>query len=824
MITFSNLESITGGRVVQIPRPELGVKHLLTDSRSGIQNETSLFFAINGERHDGHGYVAELYERGVRQFVVEEITSVELPDANLLVVENSIFALQKIASYHRNQYSIPLIGITGSNGKTIVKEWLSQLLNTEERVVRNPKSYNSQIGVPLAVWNINASHTIGVFEAGISQVGEMKQLAEILKPTYGIFTNIGSAHDQGFASRKQKVSEKALLFSTAEKVIYGKDHQLIDEELTSRFDPEKLISWTTTQNQASTYWAHWQPKGQATEIHLTHQSSQKSYLFKVPFQDEASLENITHALVLGLTTDSGTDSWQSVLSHLRPVSMRMEWKQGINLCYLVDDSYSNDLISLQLALDFLKQQTQNEQHTVILSDVLQSGDEAAVLYRQVADLLQQKGINRFIGIGSEIAHQAEVFRDYPFTKEFHATPQDFLASFQSSSFQRENILIKGARTFHFEQIVRRLQQKIHSTVLEINLAALTHKLNVYRRLLAQDTKIMVMVKAFSYGGAAFEIANLLQFHQVDYLGVAYADEGVRLREHGIRTPILVLNPAPEAFGKMLDYQLEPEIYSEWLLEQFVSSLGNRTKDLLIHIKLDTGMHRLGFAPDEIDRIVNRLQSHDFNVASVFSHLAASDEAQHDSFTEQQVKTYQEGYQKISAVLKYSPLRHMLNSAGIIRFPQYQWDMVRLGIGLYGVESAGQLSQMLQLVGTLKTVISQIKSVKKGETIGYGRRGVAERDKKIATIAIGYADGYDRGFGNGNGKIWVNGQWAPTIGSVCMDMTMIDISSIDASEGDEVVIFGPPISVELLAQKINTIPYEILTNIGERVKRVFYRES
>jgi len=824
MVSFSELIKITEGETVQISQPELSIQHLLTDSRSGIQNEASLFFAIRGERHDGHQYVPELYERGVRQFVVEKVPAKSLPDANILLVNNSVRALQQVATYHRNQFSIPVVGITGSNGKTIVKEWLSQLLSSSERVVRNPKSYNSQVGVPLAVWSMNSSHTVGVFEAGISKIGEMGHLAEILQPTYGIFTNIGSAHDSGFDSRKQKVKEKAQLFTTAEKIIYRKDYSLIDEVLTDFFSVEKCISWSTEQKDLSTYRVEWNSFERETEITIWQRETGDKQQFAVPFSDLASLENITHALVLGHSADYDLTAWLSVLSQLRPVSMRMEWKQGINHCYLVDDSYSNDLMSLQLALDFLKQQTQNERYTVILSDVLQSGETPAVLYRKVADLLQQKGVTRLMGIGPEISSQSAIFEKYPYAVELYANPSEFLGTFRSASFHHENILIKGARTFHFEQIVRRLQQKIHSTVLEINLDALTNNLNVYRSRLAPATKIMVMVKAFSYGGAAFEVANLLQFHQVDYLGVAYADEGVRLREHGIRTPILVLNPAPEAFEKMLEYQLEPEIYSLQLLTHFVEALGDQAGELPIHIKLDTGMHRLGFSPTEVDQLVVRLGEYPLRVASIFSHLAASDEVQHDAFTEEQVQKYLMGYQKITSVLNQRPLRHILNSAGIIRFPQYQWDMVRLGIGLYGVESAGQFPQMLQPVGTLKTVISQIKRLKKGETVGYGRRGKVEKDMTIATIAIGYADGFDRGFGNGKAKIWVHGQWAPTVGSVCMDMAMIDITGIDATEGDEVIVFGLPVTVETLAQQIDTIPYEILTNIGERVKRVFYRES
>lgn len=824
MIYFSELPNILDGEVIQLPQPQLEVQHLLTDSRSGIQNEAALFFAISGERHDGHHYLSDLHRRGVRQFIIEQLPSEELPEANIMKVDNSIRALQQLVAYYRQQFSVPLVGVTGSNGKTIVKEWLGQLLSLSERVIRNPKSYNSQIGVPLAVWNMNASHSIGIFEAGISQVGEMVHLAKILEPTIGIFTNIGSAHDEGFENRGRKVREKAKLFTTAERVIYRYDYSLIRQVLHDLYAEEKCIGWSTQSLGQSDYKVQWSENDAATEIHIQLQRSAKKWTFNVPFRDDTSLENITHILVFGIVENYPVELWKPTLKQLKPVSMRMEWKQGINQCYVVDDSYSSDLVSLQLALDFLKQQTQNESYTVILSDILQSGEPALSLYRDLVDLLEQKGIGRFIGIGPELTEQQSLFQNCSFQTELYVDPQDFLNQFQSSSFRHENVLVKGARTFHLERIVQRLQQKIHSTVLEINLDALTHNLNVYRSKLSPKTKIMVMVKAFSYGGASFEIANLLQFHQVDYLGVAYADEGVRLREHGVQTPIVVLNSAVEAFEKMYEYRLEPEIYSLSLLSQFEETLGEKAAQLPIHLKLDTGMHRLGFSPQKISHLTDTLQQHSLSIASIFSHLAASDEVQHDAFTEQQIQQFEQGYEQIAEAIGYRPMRHVLNSSGIIRFPQYQYEMVRLGIGLYGVDSSRQEPERLQTVGTLKTVISQIKHLKKGETVGYGRRGVANQDMTIATVAIGYADGFDRGFGNGNVRMMVNDHLAPTVGSICMDMTMIDITGIDASEGDEVIVFGSEISVESLAQKIDTIPYEILTNIGERVKRVFYRES
>lgn len=825
MITFADIAETTKGNVLQMPHPEAPIRNLLTDSRRGIFNVESLFFAVTGVRHDGHQFIESLYGKGVRHFVVEYMPKGNFPEANMVIVPDSVKALQQVAARRRRCFSIPVIGITGSNGKTIVKEWLAQLLNPYQYVVKNPKSYNSQIGVPLSVWLMQAEHEIGIFEAGISQPSEMEKLVEIIQPTIGIFTNIGPAHDEGFQDREQKVIEKALLFQYSQTIIYCRDYPEIDRILQEKYIEKDLYTWSTKHNlPADLVLIESKHNINGTQIALVDHRNKLHFSLQIPFQDEASLENTMHCIAYMLFAGYDVASIQKGLSGLRKVSMRMELKQGINHCYLLDDSYSNDLLGLQMALDFLQQQKQNEKQTVILSDLLQTGQSEEALYEEVRRVLIDKGVQKLIIIGDHIRRYQSVFtKDSKLLVSSYINTDAFLQGADFSSFRYENILIKGARKFGFEYIVKRLQQKIHSTTLEINLDALTHNLNFYRSQLQAGTKVMVMVKAFSYGGAAFEIANLLQFHQIDYLAVAYADEGIMLRENGVRTPILVLNPSPDSFEKMASYHLEPEIYSLRMLHLFLEESSHWSEVPPVHLKIDTGMHRLGFENRELDDLLQVLIVHpNLRIASIFSHLAASDEPIHDAFTRQQVELYLSACHRITEVLGYTPLRHILNSAGITRFPEYHLDMVRLGIGLYGVDPNHQ--QALRPISRLKTVISQIKHIKKGDTIGYSRRGVVQQTMKIATIAIGYADGFDRGFSNGNAFVFVKGQSAPTIGSICMDMCMIDITHIEAEEGEEVVIFGEEQSVQTLAVQIGTIPYEILTSISERVKRVFYTDS
>ena len=836
MLFFPDLTNITHSRPLQNTDPARIIRYLVTDSRKAIISEESLFFAIRGGRHDGHHFIKPLYAQGIRQFVVEQLPETALsdfPGANILQVSDVVEALQAVAAFHRKQFTIPVAGITGSNGKTVVKEWLGQLLAPHEYVVKNPKSYNSQIGVPLSVWEMSMAHQMGIFEAGISLPGEMEKLEKIIRPTMGIFTNIGPAHDEGFESRVQKVEEKAKLFAHCPVVIYCSDYTAIHNALKAQqkaFPEKQLVSWTKTkQTDAFAQLLTAEKHISRNETNLTIAVQQKGqHHFTLPFTDDASIENGMHCIVYMLYHGFDAPTIQRGLQQLRKLSMRMELKQGINNCYLVDDSYSNDLAGLQIALDFLVQQKKSNKYTVILSDLVQSGEAEADLYGKVAHMLQSRNIQKFIGVGKGLSSQQQVFYSLKnITCTFYENTEALLESINPTTFHNEVILIKGARQFGFERIVDKLQQRIHGTVLEINLDALTHNLNFYRSKLPADTKMMVMVKAFSYGGGSFEIANLLQFHRVDYLAVAYADEGITLRENGIHLPIMVMNPSPDQYGKMGDYRLEPEIYSLRTLKAFLQFCSEKDDENIpsIHLKIDTGMHRLGFQPEEMDELINLLKlNSQVKVASIFSHLSGADEAKFNTFSHQQAEVFQQCYKQITSILGEQPMRHMLNSAGILRFPEYHWDMVRLGIGLYGEEVSGLEKTALQPISTLKTVISQIKHIKKGETIGYSRRGVAEHAMKIATIAIGYADGFGRKFGNGNARVLIRNQSAPTIGNICMDMSMVDISHIKgAQEGDEVIIFGPALPVQTLAEKANTMPYEILTGVSERVKRIYYAE-
>jgi len=825
--SVQQIAEIVGAQLTVIDTAHTSILYLITDSRRISNAEQSLFFAIKGERRDGHHFIMDLYEAGVRNFVISDKDAI-LPekDCNYLLVDDSLIAMQALAKWHRCQFNIPVIGVTGSNGKTIVKEWLFQLLREDYHVVRSPKSYNSQIGVPLSVWLIQSDDTIGIFEAGISKVGEMQKLDCMIQPTIGIFTNIGLAHDENFKNTTDKINEKLQLFINAKKLIYCKDYLGIHELVSqSKSLPSDLTTFTWSRKmKADLQIGRIAKLDHETEIQGIFKNDFIS--IRIPFIDDASVENAIQCWSLMLFLDYHPEVIAQRMELLSPVAMRLEMKEGINNCSIINDSYNSDLGSLTIALDFMNQQKQHKKRTVILSDILQSGRDEAILYKEVAKLLEEKKIIRLIGIGPSISRQKHLFN---IDKSFYENTDDFLRELNYSSFGNETILIKGARSYGFERISKALQQKAHETILEINLNAVIHNLNLFRSRLKPDTKLMVMVKAFSYGSGSFEIANVLQFHRADYLAVAYADEGVELRKTGITLPIMVMNPEEQSFDAMISYRLEPEIYSFRVLNHFSEALRRRSNDLVnqkfpIHIEVETGMKRLGFDESEINELIIRLKNNkNIRIASIFSHLVASDEIAHDSFSRQQIAKLTEISATIQSHFSYPILRHILNSGGILRFPEAQFEMVRLGIGLHGITSSPHDKRQLQVVSTLKTTISQIKHIKAGESVGYSRKFTATKDISIATVGVGYADGLSRRLGNGVGKMLIDGFFAPIVGSVCMDMTMIDVTGIPAREGMEVIVFGQDYTILDLAEQMDTIPYEVLTGISERVKRVYFQE-
>jgi len=812
------------------------VEYIFFDSRKVFFPATSLFIALKGPRRNGHSFIPELYKKGVRNFIIcEEINPDDFPEANILYVKDGLKALQQLAAFHRKQFDIPVIGITGSNGKTIVKEWLHQLLQPNFNIVRSPKSYNSQIGVPLSVWEMNKQHTLAIFEAGISQPAEMEKLNEIIQPTIGILTNIGEAHSEGFKDVDQKVAEKIKLFEKAGLVIYCSDEWLADkaivlkyESLTHKTDkqPFKIFSWGKIQ-KADLQILEINKTPTHTEIIAVYQNSETA--ITIPFTDDASIQNAITCWCVLLHFGIKDAVIVKRMKLLQPVNMRLELKKGINHCTIINDSYSADLNSLHIALDFLNQMSGVSKRTVILSDFFQTGMNDEELYERIAADLVQHKIDRLIGIGLSISKYLKIEEDLATNKiqsEFYSSTEEFVSRFRFSDFRDEAILVKGARVFGFEQLIQLLELKVHQTELEINLNAIAHNLQQYQKLLQPSTKMMAMVKAFAYGSGGAEIANTLQYHKVDYLGVAYADEGTELRKAGISLPMMVMNAEKETFETVIANQLEPVIFSFTMFKEFDGFLKREgIKNYPVHLEIETGMNRLGFAVQEIEKLSKEIQAtSSFRIQSVFSHLAASEDTMQDEFSNRQFDLFVQAFNMLQKNLGYDFLRHIANSAAILRHPQMQLDMVRLGIGLYGIDSSASGKLDLQPVATLKSTIAQLRHLKAGETIGYNRKGVVEKDSIIATISIGYADGFSRRFGNAAGKIWVRGQLAPVIGAVCMDMTMVDVTDIPGvKQGDEVTIFGKEIPIQDLANWAGTIPYEIMTSISERVKRVYYEE-
>lgn len=826
---LSRLCEMAGGQCFGAPPDGFDIRHLLTDSRRLLSPASTLFVALVTPKNDGHHYLEGLYHRGVRCFLVSRLPEKDAPifkDAAFILVNDTLSALQQLAASHRAAFALPVVAITGSNGKTIVKEWLFQLLSEKIPVVRNPRSYNSQLGVPLSLWQIEEEHRLGIFEAGVSQPGEMEKLERMMAPQYGIFTNIGPAHDEGFPSRENKIREKLKLFVNAQSLIYCSDHNELNHYIRKwqALHPRvTLFSWSLKPG-ADIHVTSLKRREKHTHIQLDFLGN--SFDFSIPFTDQASIENALHCMAFLCHKGYGNGWIREKMAQLQPVAMRMEMKEGINNCLVINDSYNNDLYSLSIALDFLNSQTRLPKKTLILSDILQTGMPFNALYTEVSAMLKSKGVGRFIGIGQGLLANQHHFE--PGSRFFEST-EAFLSELNPSEYSHEAILLKGARVFGFERISNLLQQKDHQTILEVNLDALVHNLNVFRSFLKPHVKVMAMVKAFSYGSGSVEVAGVLQYFHTDYLAVAYADEGKDLRKGGIHIPIVVMNPEVHNFGVLHQYRLEPEVYSLKLLQKLVEASRtfegiSRENPFLIHLKLDTGMHRLGFLPGELDELIAKLtENPQIRVSSVFSHLAASDDEIQDDFTRQQISEFQQMSQKIREGLAYDFHRHISNSAAITRFPEAQFDMVRLGIGLYGVSAEPAMQGLLHHVSTFRSVVSQVKRIPAGESIGYNRAALTDREVEIAIVPVGYADGLNRHLSNGAGSLMVRGHRTPIVGNISMDMCTIDVTGLNVKEGEEVIIFGAELPVTEMARALNTIPYEVLTSISQRVKRVYFQE-
>lgn len=832
MYPFRQLAAQLQGNWLSQPEPDRHIAHLSVDTRELQQGEATLFMAISGAHANGHSYLQEAYDKGCRNFIVEQapadwLDAQAYAQANILRVSHTITALQQLAAFHRSHFHIPVIGISGSNGKTIVKEWLYQLLYHDWHVVKSPRSYNSQIGVPLSVWQIRPEHELAIFEAGISRPGEMANLAPIIQPTIGIFTNLGEAHQANFNSYEEKALEKLELFRNVRHLIYPAGYESLEAGL------KQLKATKPLENPEFEVWNwHYRDDGLtarftfsqfADQHHLNLTDENSGTSLSLPFSDGASIENAVNCWLATRALGYQPYALAERFRHLSTVAMRLELKKGINRCTLINDAYNADLASLRIALDELNRQHQHNQRTLILSDLLESNADEESLYQAVGELLARQKLNRIIGIGPAIERQQH---QMPVAIDTYPSTNLFLTALADYNFADEAILLKGSRQFGFERISRELEQAGHRTILEVNLSALAHNLNAYRRQLKPGVRTMVMVKAFSYGSGTYEVANLLAHHRVDSLAVAYPDEGIALRKAGITMPIMVLNPEARTFPDIMAYQLEPEIYSIAHLQQLQEAVAQSkpANPVPVHLMMDTGMHRLGVEDADLPAFLQAFQqSHYLKMASVFSHLAASDDPSEDAFTKGQIAQFERMARDVQASAPYPVPRHILNTNGVLRFPEAQYEMVRLGIGFYGVDRTGLLETTLATPAHLTTQISQIKQLRPGATVGYGRKGQIRESTTIATLAIGYADGFSRLLSNGRGYVTIHGYKAPVIGDVCMDMTMVDITGIPAREGDQVTVFGQDPTVEEMARLSETIPYEILTSISQRVKRVYYQE-
>ena len=807
---FDRLEARRVRRHAALPPPRVPV----LDSRLARPGDTQVFIALRGPRFDGHDFLAEAHARGIRQFVLSGPVPAALTDSTVWQVKDPLRTLQDWAAWHRARFAIPVVAVTGSNGKTIVKEWAAQLIGGDVRLHRSPKSYNSQVGVALSLLGLDDTHEAAIIEAGISRRGEAARLNQLIRPTLGVLTSLGAAHDEGFADRREKLTEKL-------RILRGADTLLLR---TANGEDQAATEVLLHSHQL--HHLHIDPTGPPGAVHGELRTPRGSvpFAFPLPHPDAASRSNAALAYHIARHLGIAAPTLRQRTARLRPVAMRLEVRRARHRSWLLDDSYSADLDSLRIALAFFRRQNTAPTTTLILSDFLESGRSAESLYATLAGLLGPPYPARLIGIGSAIVRLRE---QLPAAVVQHYFPDTdtALADFDWDELVNTGILLKGARAFRFERIAARLRARQHRTELRIDLDALRNNLHRFRQRLAPATRTLVMVKAAAYGGGGLEVARLLAAERVDYLGVAYTDEGVALRRGGIELPMLVLNPAPESYADLLTYRLEPELYQLSALHELGAFVRARGARCSVHLKIDTGMRRLGFAPAELPGVAAALAVYpELRVATVFTHLAGSEAPKHAAFTRQQLAAFDTAYADLCATLGYRPARHALNTAGILRFPAHRYEMVRLGVGLYGIDPTGGDIELTP-VFELRATVSQVRTVAAGESVGYDRRGAADRARRIATVSVGYADGLPRRAGNGAYALRVRGLPAPLVGNVCMDMCMIDVTDVPSVRaGDPVTVFGPTAPVEALAQATGTIAYEILTGIGPRVPRVYTTES
>lgn len=807
-----------GGRIAGSDDPVIA--HLFIDSRKAFSPADSLFLALRGPRHDGHHYLRDLFARGVRHFMVMDEVDPDIANgSNVIRVADTLGALQRLSGWHRAHFQVPVVGITGSNGKTVVKEWLFHLLRDSEHIVRSPGSWNSQVGVPLSVWNMRAEHTLGIFEAGISEPGEMEKLRSVIRPTIGIFTNLGPAHGAGFKSDAQKAGEKAMLFSEASTVVHCADHKQVVEALHALGISQRAVMRGWSRERSG--WLHVvreEAHGACTRIHVSNEAV--DFSFEIPFTDHAAVENALHCVTLLLHLGRSPEWIAQRTAQLPPVSMRLETIEGVHGITLLNDAYSNDTASLAIALDQLDALAAGRPKAVVLSDLVGSGEGRDARYERVGQLLQRARVSTVLTVGPELAEDKSVNATHMMR---FATTDALLDGVEPATLADHVVLVKGARAFELERVAHRWQRQVHGTVLEVDLEAIRHNLNHYRSKLATGVRTMAMVKAFGYGAGALELARLFAHENVHSLGVAYADEGVELRQNGIDLPILVMNPEPVPYDVLHRFALEAEVYDLRSLHEAIHAAAHVKSAPPVHLKLDTGMHRLGFVDADLPQLLEALRDlKGLKVASILSHLAAADDPAQDGFTRTQIMVFTRMATAIGEVLGYKPLWHMANSAGIARWPQAHFDMVRLGIGLHGIGvDASETSQLLPAVA-LRSPIAQLKQLRDGDTVGYDRRGIISGTRTIATLPIGYADGLSRRLGNGTGRVWIAGQPAPFVGNICMDMCMVDVTGIACGVGDMASVFDASHPVSEVARTLGTIPYEVLTSISQRVKRVYVR--